>query len=214
MIPATSPRKRGRPAAFDYDIALDQAMRAFWQYGYEGTSMRTLMAVMQMNKASIYAAYGSKEVLFQKAVERYVSGPASFISQALQQPTAYAVITQLLQQAAICLTDAEQPHGCLVIQGALSCSEEAQSLQTLLSQYRLAVEQKLTARLLQAQAAGEIAATVDVAVVAKLVMAIHQGMSVQATTGATAAQLSSMATLAARSIAQQTGMLKNSTGQS
>jgi len=32
-------RGRGRPAAFDYDTALESAMRTFWLYGFEGTSM-------------------------------------------------------------------------------------------------------------------------------------------------------------------------------
>lgn len=76
--------KRGPPAAFDDEIALRQAMYAFWEYGYEGTSMRILMALMQINKASIYAAYGSKEALFKKTVEKYLQGPASFLAETLQ----------------------------------------------------------------------------------------------------------------------------------
>ncbi|HSI29592.1 MAG TPA: TetR/AcrR family transcriptional regulator [Methylophilus sp.] len=44
-------------------------MHAFWHHGCEGTSMTTLMTTIDMSKTSIYATYGSKEALFQKALD-------------------------------------------------------------------------------------------------------------------------------------------------
>ena len=35
---------------------------------------------MGINRPSLYAASGSKEELFRKAVERYVNGPAAYIA--------------------------------------------------------------------------------------------------------------------------------------
>ena len=61
----------GRPREFDRDLALQQAMLAFWQHGYEGTSMADLVAATGLASARLYAAFGSKEGLFREAVERY-----------------------------------------------------------------------------------------------------------------------------------------------
>lgn len=195
-------KKRGRPVAFDYETALAQAMHAFWQYGYEGTSMSTLMEVMGMNKASIYAAYGSKEDLFKKVLERYVAGPASFIASALAKPTAAAVVEDFLTQAARALTGEDQPAGCLVIQGALACSADAASVKCLLSGYRQAIETQLTQRFARAIAEGDLHASVDAGALAKLVMTVHQGMSVQAISGTSQAALESVGRLTTALIMQ------------
>lgn len=197
----TMTKKRGRPAAFDYDIALEQAMLAFWQHGYEGTSMSTLMTVMQMNKASIYAAYGSKEALFQKAVQRYVQGPAAFLAQALAQPSAVAVIQQLLSQAAQMLTDDRHPLGCLVTQGALACSAESHAVKAMLGGYRQSLELQLTQRFERAIAEQDLLPDTVPDLLAKYVMTVHQGMAVQATTGATQAELFNVAALVTQMVA-------------
>lgn len=203
MNPNTALKKRGRPVSFDYDTALDQAMYAFWQYGYEGTSMHTLVDVMQMNKASIYAAFGSKEVLFKKVMTRYMNGPASFIDESLKQPTAYAVVKTLLTNAAKVLTEQHHPAGCLVTQGALACSAEAKHMRELLSGYRAAVEAELMARFERAQREGDLSTDADAAILAKLMMTIHQGMSVQASSGASYQALLNVAAMAAQLVNQQ-----------
>ncbi|WP_029148559.1 TetR/AcrR family transcriptional regulator [Methylophilus sp. 5] len=202
MTLALPPKKRGRPVAFDYDTALQSAMHAFWQHGYEGTSMSSLMDAMQMNKASIYAAYGSKEALFQKAVLRYVQGPASFLTAALAQPTALAVIQLMLSQAAQMLTEQSHPAGCLVTQGALACSAESAEIKTLLRGYRQTLEQQLAQRFVRAIDEKDLLGSADPAVLAKWVMTVHQGMTVQATSGATQAELFNVATMATQLIAQ------------
>ncbi|MGP1718612.1 MAG: TetR/AcrR family transcriptional regulator [Methylophilus sp.] len=200
MNESLTPRKRGRPVAFDYDTALEKAMYAFWQHGYEGTSMATLMTAMDMNKASIYAAYGSKEALFQKAVEAYVQGPAGFIAESLQATTAAKVIHALLTQAAHMLTDESHAAGCLVTKGALAGSAEAASMQALLSGYRNTIELKLGQRFERAKSDGDLAPQTDTAALAKLVMTLHQGMTVQAVSGVEQAELLAMVTMATQLI--------------
>ncbi len=203
-------KKRGRPVAFDYETALQNAMHAFWQHGYEGTSMSTLMAVMGMNKASIYAAYGSKEALFKKALERYVQGPASFLAASLAQPTALAVVQLMLSQAAQMLADQSHPVGCLVTQGALACSAESAEIKALLGGYRQTLEQQLAQRFTRAVSEQDLLATTDPVILAKLVMTVHQGMVVQAVGGATQAELFNVAAMATQLVAQgyTTGQVK------
>ena len=66
----------GRPRAFDMNQALDRALDVFWRKGYEGASLCDLTAAMGINPPSLYAAFGNKEGLFRKALDRYgESGP-------------------------------------------------------------------------------------------------------------------------------------------
>ena len=65
----------GRPREFDVDKALDLALQVFWRKGYEGASMADLTETMGITKPSLYSAFGNKEELFRKALDRYVDGP-------------------------------------------------------------------------------------------------------------------------------------------
>src|SRR2546425_106227 len=113
----------GRPRAFDTDRALDRALRVFWQKGYEGTSLSDLTRAMDINRPSLYAAFGNKAALFRKVLDRYAEGPASYVREALNEPTARAVVERLLRGAARLQTDPRNPRGCLIVQGELSCSK-------------------------------------------------------------------------------------------
>src|SRR5438046_8377791 len=105
------PLARGRPRGFDADEALDCALRVFWEKGYEGTSLSDLTGAMGINRPSLYAAFGNKEALFQKALDRYVDGPASFVLEALNESTARAVAERLLHESADMQADPCHPRG-------------------------------------------------------------------------------------------------------
>src|SRR5438552_872534 len=96
---------RGRPRAFDADKALDRALQVFWRKGYEGTSLSDLTRAMGINRPSLYAAFGDKEALFRKVLDRYVEGPSAYVREALEEPTARAVVERLLLGTAELLTD-------------------------------------------------------------------------------------------------------------
>jgi len=86
----------GRPRAFDVEKALRRAMQVFWRNGYLGTSLSDLTDAMGISRPSLYAAFGNKESLFRKALDHYAKGPSSYLSEALQEPTARAVVERLL----------------------------------------------------------------------------------------------------------------------
>ena len=86
--------------------------------GTRGASLLDLTQAMGINRPSVYAAFGSKEALFRKALDRYVEGPAAYVREALNEPTARAVVERLLSGGADLLSDPRNPRGCLAVQGA------------------------------------------------------------------------------------------------
>src|SRR5689334_17227810 len=128
MPGAPSKPSRGRPRSFDADRALDRALKVFWAKGYEGASMPDLTRAMGINRPSLYAAFGNKESLFKKALERYAAGPACYVRRALEQPTARAVAEHLLDGAVDMLTNPKNPRGCLAVHGALACGDAAEAI--------------------------------------------------------------------------------------
>src|SRR5712671_6823177 len=68
---AEKPRSRGRPRSYDSAVALDSAAQLFWTKGFADTSLDDLSAAMGMGRPSIYNAFGDKEALFLRALQRY-----------------------------------------------------------------------------------------------------------------------------------------------
>src|SRR5512138_2575821 len=66
-----APKKRGRPRAYDPDLALTKAMDVFWKDGFAGTSLDELSAATGMNRPSLYGAFGDKRELYIKAYQQY-----------------------------------------------------------------------------------------------------------------------------------------------
>jgi AcrR family transcriptional regulator len=181
--------QKGRPREFDADEALDKALHVFWRRGYEGTSLSDLTEAMGISRPSLYAAFGNKEELFRRAMDRYANGPAAYTHEALNEPTARRVVERLLRATADCLTDPCNPPGCLGVQGALSCGEAAQSVKEELSARRAANEAALRERLVRAKAEGDLPDGAEPADLARYIATITQGMSVQASSGASRTDL-------------------------
>ena len=97
--PEKSAVQKGRPRGFDAAEALDKALHVFWKHGYEGTSLSDLTEAMGINRPSLYAAFGNKEELFRRALDRYAEkGPGAVHRKALAEPTARAVVERLLER--------------------------------------------------------------------------------------------------------------------
>ena len=188
----------GRPREFDVDKALDLALQVFWRKGYEGASMADLTETMGITKPSLYSAFGNKEELFRKALDRYVDGPGGYFQVALAKPNARAVVEHLLYASADAVTDPNHPPGCLAVQGALSCGDAAESIKQELMSRRAKGEQDLRQRFERAIAEGDLPEGSDAADLAAYLSAILQGMAVQAAGGATREQLRRIAEMALR----------------
>jgi AcrR family transcriptional regulator len=188
----------GRPREFDPDQALDRALRVFWRSGYEGASMADLTEAMGITKPSLYAAFGNKEELFRKALDRYVDGPGGYVQIALAKPTAREVVEHLLYCAADAVTDPDNPPGCLAVQGALCCGEAAETIKQELMSRRANGEQELRQRFARAITEGDLPQGSDAADLARYISAIVQGMAVQAAGGVSREQLRKIAEMTLR----------------
>jgi len=146
----------GRPREFDPDEVLETAMKLFWEHGFDGVSISDLTDATGINRRSLYAAFGSKEELFGRAVWRYLDGPGGFVAAALQQPTARDVAEIMLHGAADSYTDPGRPRGCLLVHGALAAGEGTDAVRVDLAQQRDASVKALARRFDEAQAAGEL----------------------------------------------------------
>jgi AcrR family transcriptional regulator len=198
------PLPPGRPKAFNPDKALDTALRVFWEKGYEGTSLNDLTTAMGINKPSLYATFGDKAELFRKVVDHYVRQQAALWKDAFALPTGEAAVREILSSIADALTNGKNPHGCLLVQAALSCGDEADCIKNELARKRAESEHLLYARLLRAQEEGELAPSVNIAGLARYFSTILRGMSVEASAGATRAQMQSVVDLAMSAWPQKT----------
>jgi AcrR family transcriptional regulator len=188
----------GRPRAFDVDQALDRALDVFWRKGYEGATLCDLTAAMGINPPSLYAAFGNKEGLFRKALDRYWDLQAAARDEALSATTAWGVAEALLRGAAKFLSDPCHPKGCLAVQGALACGGDADCVRKELETRRGANQAHIRERLKRAKKDGDLPADADPAALARYLSTVIEGMSVQAASGASRKELERVAETALR----------------
>ena len=107
---------RGRPRSFDVDIALDRAIDVFWREGYDGASLAELTSAMAITATSLYAAFGSKRELFERAFTRYLTIDMAYAAHALDQERLSDVFRAYLLDAVDAMTREDRPHGCMSVQ--------------------------------------------------------------------------------------------------
>jgi AcrR family transcriptional regulator len=187
---------RGRPREFDLDKALDAAMSLFWQHGYEGTSLAALSEAMGINMPSLYAAFGNKESLFKKALDRYIQKPASYLPNALKEPTARRCVQKLFAGAIDLAMRQKRPTGCMLVQGSITAGPNDARIREEMAERRAMAEGAVRMRFEHAIKAGDLPKSTDAAKLARFVITVLWGISVQAVGGATREELSDVAEMA------------------
>ncbi|MGN9784983.1 TetR/AcrR family transcriptional regulator [Nonomuraea sp. ZG12] len=173
----------GRPRGFDADEALERAVLVFWEQGYEGASLTDLTSAMGITRTSMYAAFGNKEQLFRKALERYTEGPAAYAARALEEPTARGVATAFLTGSVRASTRPGCPAGCLGVQGSLAAGEPGRVARDTLVAWRDEGRSRLRDRFQQAVDEGDLPPDADPGLLARYVMTMANGIAVQAAGG-------------------------------
>ena len=184
-----SHRVQGRPRAFDIDEALEQALQMFWRKGYLGTSLTDLTEAMGINRPSLYATFGNKETLFRKVLDRYSDRQTAYLRSALEEPTARRVIERMMHGVIDLVTNPLNPSGCLFAQSMLSCGDPDDPLHQELAKRRVSGEVAIRDRFERAVSSGDLPSDADPAALARFVVTVNFGMSVQAAGGASRAEL-------------------------
>jgi AcrR family transcriptional regulator len=186
----------GRPREFCTQDALAAALKVFWRKGYEAASLTDLTEAMGITRPSLYCAFGNKEELFKKALDLYERENLSFIDLALAKPTAYETVEFLLLKGADAHSDPDTP-GCMGVNSVLTCGGIAsESVRQELQNRRLGMETKLRERFDRAKAQGDIRADVDTASLTSYVLALAQGMALQASMGMGLAEMRKVVAMA------------------
>jgi AcrR family transcriptional regulator len=191
----TRARPRGRPRAFDPETALARARDVFWDAGYAASSLDELSAAMEMNRPSIYAAFGDKEALYLKALADYRDAGAAGMRVALdpQRPLAEGLREVYASALSVYCGEPDAPRGCLLIGTAAVESVRNPRVRAVMTASLDLFNAILEERFRMARKAGEIDAAADPAMLAKLAASIMYALAVRARAGESRAALQALA---------------------
>ncbi len=168
MVQAHEKRSVGRPRGFDEEQALEAAMDAFWEKGYEATSFADLCAATGLHKGSLYQAFGDKHTLFLKALQHYADREfRETAAVAFQHESPLRCIRAVVQN--VCSHTIEG-RGCLMINSVVELAPHDPAVEKAVQaegERRLRV---LSDLLHKAQQAGEIRAELDPNMLARQLM--------------------------------------------
>ena len=190
---------RGRPRKFDKSLALDIALKLFWQHGYEGTSVAMLAEAIGVNVPSLYAAFGNKEALFLECIGRYSEFNGKMYHESFKKKTAREVARAILEGEVELVTRRGTPDGCLMIQGALATSPESDSIRKMMAGMRAMAERWMAERFQKAMDEGDLPPSADPRALACYLMSLNSGLAVQAKSGVSRKQLLNVVDIAMRS---------------
>jgi AcrR family transcriptional regulator len=180
-------RERGRPRTFDIDQALDQAMTVFWKHGYQDASMHELTEAMGLSKPSLYAAFGDKEALYLKGLQRYLALLVERHAARLNdEPEGRMAVEGFLRSLAAMLADPGLPGGCFIINGTADCggSTIPASVEMALRSALQGTEALVRERLERAEKDGQLPAGMTPQAMAALFSSLIAGLAVLAKSGA------------------------------
>lgn len=166
-----------RPRSFEETEALDAAIDCFWRQGRDGASVRDLAAEMGINGPSLYNAFGDKQALFARALERYVD---CFVRERIERLEQLAspkeaiekFFEELIQRS---LSDPEQ-RGCFLINAAMERQSDNSEERAQLQRYLDGLKGFFHRALARAIALKELPATLNPEDVSRLLLAVVIGL--------------------------------------
>lgn len=147
-----------RPRTFDPDRVAEQAMRVFWKSGYAGAAMSDLYEATGLKPGSVYAAFGDKEGLFQRAFETYAAHFRATLPKDLRGLAAIEAWIDV--QARLSEEDPER-KGCLIVNTVAERQAHSQATRDLAQARMDEIRAFFRTALDQALAAGELKADAD-----------------------------------------------------
>lgn len=185
---------------FDIDEALDKAMAVFWQRGFADASLDMLGAATGLGRGSLYGAFGGKDELFRRALDRYSATYGARYEQALTAHPGNPVraIEAFFDVILARINDPAVPQGCLIaqsaVQSAMLTSDSAAHVRRLLDLQRARVRAVLDDPRVDP-------ATLDD--LSTYVVAVNQSLAVLSRAGASDQELRAVVRLACETVASR-----------
>jgi TetR/AcrR family transcriptional regulator, transcriptional repressor for nem operon len=168
-----------RPRSFDPDEALDLARDVFWQRGFQGTSLDDITAATGLAKPSLYAAFGDKNALFLKVLERYHERIVAHAEKVINEgPSARDAIHRWLTGFVPYCSGIKGSRGCLSVNTSADGAAEQKEVRNSVEAFNRKLEELLRNRLRADRA--QFAKGFDPGATAHTIMAIYLGLMVLA----------------------------------
>jgi len=165
---------------FNTEKALDAAMAVFWELGYEATSVDDLAKSTGLSRSSLYSAFGNKEELFLKVIDRYLDGSRARFFDALEQDDLRAALTDALTILKDRLTDRKSKAGCLLVLAAENSETKAPAIRRRVAEAFADEEKAFYDRFRRAQIDGQLAPDADARAFARFFSAQGRAMGINA----------------------------------
>jgi TetR/AcrR family transcriptional repressor of nem operon len=170
----------GRNRGFDVDDALGSAQRAFWEHGFDKTSMQDLCRIMNIRPGSVYATFGSKRDLFITTLRRYAETvSAAALAQVTSAPSGLQGLRDYFAHLVDAMVEGDKRWGCLITNSLVEFASRDPELGDLMTSHLANLRAAFADALTRAAADGELRLGVG-ASSADLLVAVVQGMNVLA----------------------------------
>jgi len=178
-----------RPREFDREEALERATGVFWAKGYASTSTDDLLTAMGIGRQSLYNAFQDKRALYLEALERYQRTTTAGHLQRLNGAASPIAGVRVLLLGLISNNDDIRALGCMGVGAICEFGSTDPEIAALRAKVSPALRRRLTERLKEGQAAGEIDRSLDCATAASFIQLTMQGIQLAARGGIDATSL-------------------------
>lgn len=166
---------------FDPNVALDKAMKVFWQKGYANTSIEDLVSATSVNRYGLYDEFENKHGLFLAALDHYQNVVAGMLFGIVERPGASLTDIRAYFAKLVELSSSEMGKlGCLMANCASEVAPHDERAANKVEKFRARLQLGFRNALSNAKAAGELPAQFDVEPVADFLTGVMQGLSVMA----------------------------------
>jgi AcrR family transcriptional regulator len=183
---ASAPSKRrGRPRAYEPDVALGKALDLFRKGGFAATSLDDLSAATGMNRPSLYGAFGDKRELYIKTYQRYRDDARAAMTDIFREEMPIRKRLARIYAIAldIYLSGDAGPRGCFTVMTAASEAVADPEIRAMVVDALIALDKALAACFQRAKDNGELPAPVDPAVLGQLASATIHTIAIRARAG-------------------------------
>ncbi|MGO6791394.1 TetR/AcrR family transcriptional regulator [Rhizobium ruizarguesonis] len=178
-------KKRGRPRAFDAKAALSKARDVFWDRGFAAASLDNLSAATNLNRPSLYGAFGDKEDLYLDTLEGYRQDGMNTLAEALDPslPLHDNIARVYAGALAIYLHGETAARGCLLIGTASVEAVQHERVREVLGRSLNDFDDEIEKRMRLGVERGELAQSADPQMLARLASAVMHSLAVRARAG-------------------------------